>query len=65
MPVILPPEQEAGWLDPDAAEDELLSLLAPAPPEVLVLREVGDGVNDVREDGPQLIEPRVPQPQLF
>jgi putative SOS response-associated peptidase YedK len=65
MPVVLAPEREGDWLDPDLAADELLSLLVPAAPEALVLREVGDDVNDVRDDGPQLIEPRPAQPQLL
>ena len=30
-----------------------------------LLREVVDAVNDVREDGPHLLEPREAQPQLF
>jgi putative SOS response-associated peptidase YedK len=64
MPVILDPEVEAAWLDPDAPEDELFGLLAPAPEELLVVREVGDFVNDVRDDGPHLLEPRAAQ-QLF
>jgi putative SOS response-associated peptidase YedK len=63
MPVVLSPEGEAAWLDPELAEKELLSLLAPAPSESLVTREVGDAVNDVRDDGAQLIEPRPAQPQ--
>jgi len=65
MPVVLGAEDEARWLDPDGAEDELLSLLAPAPAGLLAVREVGDSVNDVRDDGPHLIERRQPQPQLF
>jgi putative SOS response-associated peptidase YedK len=63
MPVVLDPDQEDGWLDPERSETDLMSLLAPAPPGLLVLREVGDAVNDVREDGPHLIEPREPQAQ--
>jgi putative SOS response-associated peptidase YedK len=58
MPVILDPELEAAWLDPDADEDELLAILRPPPSELLVLREISDAVNDVRNDGPELIEPR-------
>ncbi len=65
MPVVLEPDTEAPWLDPDASEEDLRKLLAPAPEDLLVAREVGDWVNDVREDGPHLIEPREPQPQLF
>lgn len=66
MPVVLKPEAEALWLDPDLDEEELLALLAPAPEDALVPREVGDFVNDVRDDGPHLIERRAEaQPQLF
>jgi putative SOS response-associated peptidase YedK len=65
MPVILSPTHEARWLEPDLAEADLLSLLGPAPEELLVAREVIDAVNDVREDGPHLLGPREAQPQLF
>jgi putative SOS response-associated peptidase YedK len=36
---------------------ELESLLQPPPEEMLSLREVNDAVNDVRADGPQLLDP--------
>jgi len=65
MPVVLSPSHEARWLEPDAAELDLLSLLVPAPDELLVAREVIDAVNDVRENGPHLLEPREAQPQLL
>ena len=65
MPVVLMPEAEARWLDPAAGTKELGSLLAPAPEDVLALREVVDAVNNVREDGPHLLEPREARPQLF
>jgi len=65
MPVVLEPGAEAAWLDPDAPQEDLRELLTPAPEDLLVAREVGDWVNDVREDGPHLIEPREAQPQLF
>ncbi|HYX77867.1 MAG TPA: SOS response-associated peptidase [Solirubrobacterales bacterium] len=67
MPVVLMPELEARWLDPEASEEDLLSVLVSAPDGLLVAREVGDAVNDVRDDGPHLLEPRQrqPQPQLF
>jgi putative SOS response-associated peptidase YedK len=58
MPVVLDPALEAAWLDPDADAEELLSLLIPPPDDFLVAREVPDLVNDVRNDGPELIEPR-------
>jgi putative SOS response-associated peptidase YedK len=65
MPVLLAPDHESAWLDPERPDDELLSLLIPAPDGALVAREVSDLVNDVREDGPQLIEPREEQTALF
>jgi putative SOS response-associated peptidase YedK len=65
MPVVLTPDAEARWLEPGAREEEVASLLVPAPEDLLVVREVVDAVNDVREDGPHLLEPREVQPQLF
>jgi putative SOS response-associated peptidase YedK len=65
MPVVLAPDAEARWLEPGAGEEKLASLLVPAPEDLLVARKVVDAVNDVREDGPHLLEPRKVQPQLF
>ena len=65
MPVVLDPALEGDWLDPEAPVEELTRLLRPAPEELLVARDVGDSVNDVRDDGPHLIEARASQPQLF
>ena len=50
---------------PGRRPGDLRELLGPAPDEMLVGREVGDFVNDVREDGPHLIEPREEQKSLF
>ena len=50
------------WLDPDAPVDErLLS----RPPDVhgIRMREVSTLVNNVRNNGPELIEPAEPQPE--
>ncbi|MBA2240802.1 MAG: SOS response-associated peptidase [Solirubrobacterales bacterium] len=65
MPVILTPGAEAAWLDPEAEVDELRSLLVPAAEDALIAREVPDLVNDVRQDGPELIGPREDQASLF
>ena len=65
MPVLLAPDREADWLDPERPVDELISLLVPAADDALIAREVSDLVNDVREDGPRLIEPREEQGVLF
>jgi putative SOS response-associated peptidase YedK len=55
MPVILDPEAAPAWLEPSAVEAELLELLRPT--DDLTVTEVSDAVNDVRQDGPALIEP--------
>jgi putative SOS response-associated peptidase YedK len=65
MPVVLAPDRETDWLDPELDPDELHALLVPAPEDLLALREVGDDVNDVRKDGPRLIEPRPEQARLL
>jgi len=65
MPVILSADAEAAWLDPDLGTDALADLLIPAPDDALTTREVSDLVNNVREDGPALIEPREEQTALF
>jgi putative SOS response-associated peptidase YedK len=57
MPVVLTPEGEDVWLDPGSGEEELAALLTPSAADLFELREVGDAVNDVREDGPHLLEP--------
>lgn len=55
MPVILDQADESEWLDPEAGEEGLQSLLVPT--DDLLVTEVSDAVNDVRQDGPALIEP--------
>jgi putative SOS response-associated peptidase YedK len=55
MPVILEREAEAEWLQPEAAPDRLAALLVPT--DDVTVTEVSDAVNDVRQDGPALIEP--------
>jgi putative SOS response-associated peptidase YedK len=55
MPVILERDAEAEWLQPEARPDRLAALLVPT--DDLTVTEVSDAVNDVRQDGPALIEP--------
>ncbi len=58
MPVALAPAAWATWLDPEVDDLDLLSaLLVPAPPEQVTLHPVSTRVNDVRQDGPDLVEP--------
>jgi putative SOS response-associated peptidase YedK len=58
MPVILAREHWARWLDPTFEDTgELTALLEPAPDDELVLYPVRPLVNNVRNNGPELIEP--------
>jgi putative SOS response-associated peptidase YedK len=65
MPVVLDPSAEAQWISDTKDTEALLELLRPAPEDALVAREVNDYVNDVREDGPELIVPREKDATLF
>jgi putative SOS response-associated peptidase YedK len=61
MPVMLPPDAWDIWLDPAVDDTELLrSLLVPAPASLLVADPVSTAVNNVRNKGPELIEPVAP-----
>jgi len=58
MPVILSPDHWGRWLDPEMQEmGELTALLEPAADDALVLYPVRPLVNNVRNNGPELIEP--------
>jgi putative SOS response-associated peptidase YedK len=58
MPVLLPREAWDDWLDPASDDlEHLLSLLEPAPDDVLAVRPISSRVNDVRNEGPDLIAP--------
>lgn len=54
MPVILRPDDEASWLDPDTPLEDLLGLMQPLP--ALDVREVSEAVNSSRNEGPELLE---------
>jgi len=57
MPVILPPEAYAPWLDAANDRGGLLSLLRPYPAEPMAFYRVGTAVNNVRNDGPECTAP--------
>jgi putative SOS response-associated peptidase YedK len=62
MPVILPPSAWDRWLDPEESDlEHLAGLLVPAPEGLLKLHPVSRDVGNVRNQGPQLVEP-VPEP---
>lgn len=61
MPVLLPRGAWDDWLDPGVRGgpdlDALVGLLRPAPAGLLTTRPVGPAVNDVRNQGPHLLDP--------
>jgi putative SOS response-associated peptidase YedK len=72
MPLVLPPDRWAAWLDP--SREDIGELAQPTPPETveaLELRPVSTAVNKVANNGPELLaraesvsEP-ADQPALF
>jgi putative SOS response-associated peptidase YedK len=57
MPVILDRAALDAWLDPEADDGLIRSMLVPAPPEALRMWPVSTAVNKVDVDGPDLLEP--------
>jgi putative SOS response-associated peptidase YedK len=65
MPAILPEDRWAPWLDRENHDlDALGALLAPAPDDLLTLTPVSTLVNNVRNNGPELLEPAPEQEAL-
>ena len=58
MPLMVEPERWGRWLDPGLSDpDDLLSLLVPAAPGRLEAFPVSTLVSNVRNNGPELVEP--------
>lgn len=58
MPLVLPRERWEGWLDPAVSDpDDVRALLAPGPPGGFVAVPVSPRVNNVANNGPELVEP--------
>jgi putative SOS response-associated peptidase YedK len=58
MPVVLPPDAWDEWLDPENQDvTRLQKLLVPAPAKEFEAYEISTLVNNVRHEGPELIEP--------
>jgi len=57
MPVILPAEAEALWLDPTISKGHALSLLQPYPAELMAAVPASTRVNSVRNDDAELLRP--------
>lgn len=62
MPMMIEPERWAEWLDPKLTDAKLASgLLVPAQPGRLTADPVSTDVNNVRNNGPDLIKPLSPE----
>ncbi|MGZ6371817.1 MAG: SOS response-associated peptidase [Candidatus Limnocylindria bacterium] len=57
MPVVLDPADWDAWLGESTAPAELRSMLRPAPAETLDAYAVSPAVNNVRNEGPELLAP--------
>ena len=58
MPMMVARERWADWLDPTvSAKEDLLELLVPAAPGRLEAYPVSPSVSNVRNNGPELVEP--------
>ncbi|MFN8126541.1 MAG: SOS response-associated peptidase [Candidatus Nanopelagicales bacterium] len=58
MPMCVTPDRWASWLDPEITDGaDAVALLRPAAPGWLTAEPVGRDVNNVRNNGPELIEP--------
>ncbi len=58
MPMIVEPDRYSAWLDPGVSEaDELRKLLVPAAPGRLAAYPVSTSVNNVRNNGRELLDP--------
>jgi putative SOS response-associated peptidase YedK len=63
MPLLVEKERYGAWLDPTVSDPEdLLSLLVPAAPGRLQAFPVSTEVNNVKNNGPQLVEPLATEP---
>jgi putative SOS response-associated peptidase YedK len=62
IPVVLGPEDWGAWLDPTAGPGAVAHLLRTPPSEWFELFAVSSLVNNVRNDGPELLDPLPPPP---
>lgn len=57
MPVMLPPDAWDTWLDPEVQDTDLLGkFLVPAPSSLITFHPVSTEVNNVRNQGPHLVD---------
>ncbi|WP_084959304.1 SOS response-associated peptidase [Thermoactinospora rubra] len=65
MPMMIEPERWGDWLDPKLTDpQQARTLLVPAGSERLVAYPVSTDVNNVRNNGPELIKPLPPEEEV-
>ncbi len=64
MPVILPPDAVAAWLEPAADSAALQRLLRPRPEGELRAQPISRLINDPRNNGPEVLQPPEDNPTL-
>jgi putative SOS response-associated peptidase YedK len=57
MPALLQPDQEASWIDMGVGQEEAVAMIEPYPDDWLDVFQVTKEVNNVRNNGPELIVP--------
>jgi putative SOS response-associated peptidase YedK len=63
MPMLVERDRWESWLDPRISDvEELKGLLVPAAPGLLEAYPVGTSVNNVRNNGPELVDPLETEP---
>ncbi|QBI52666.1 SOS response-associated peptidase [Streptomonospora litoralis] len=63
MPVAVPRELWATWLDPASGPDDLQRAMAATPVSEFAVTPVSTAVNSVRNNGPELLEPVAEPPE--
>lgn len=64
MPLVIPNEKEAVWLDRNSTEEDVSSLFAPYPAEKMTYYSVSPKIEDVTLDSPMLLKPSAPADQF-
>ncbi|MDA0562948.1 SOS response-associated peptidase [Streptomonospora sp. S1-112] len=62
MPVVVPPDLWATWLDPTSGPEDLQRALSATPAADFEVRPVSTAVNSVRNNGPELLAPAAEPP---
>jgi putative SOS response-associated peptidase YedK len=57
MPVIVPAERYADWLDPRTPAPAVMEIVQPYPSEAMAAWRIGTRVNKAEEDDPGILEP--------